>query len=205
MKRMQFGTMGGRVAKIAAPALLLFLSLAAPAVSQTDLMNAIPGAAVSSASTPLPKGVKVLAQVSLDGLPVTRMYTQWESGRNFLYIEHGSEPITSVDVTKKRNPRVVNHEPLPVEPPRYEQLAEGGEIVVSPPVSVIAGVDNLGGRGIRSILESTNAADAPLLQAFGRDNSNLADRDRNLIFFASPTQLVIVEDHRLYGIDYYTN
>lgn len=56
-----------------------------------------------------------------------------------------------------------------------------------------------------SILESTNAADAPVLQAFGRDSSNLTDRDRNLIFFASATQLVIVEDHRWYGMDYYIN
>jgi hypothetical protein len=205
MKRMQFGTMVGRVAKIAAPALLLFLSLAAPAVSQTDVVNAIPGAAVSSASTPLPKGVKVLAQVALDGMPVTRMYTQWESGRNFLYIEHGSETITSLDVTKKRNPRVVNHEPGLVEPRQYEQLAQGTEIVVAPPVRVVAGVDTLGGRGMLSILESTNAADAPILRAFGRYSSNLADRDRNLIFFASPTQLVIVEDHRWYGMDYSNN
>jgi hypothetical protein len=54
-----------------------------------------------------------------------------------------------------------------VEPRQYEQLAEGTEIVVSPPVRVVAGFDNLGGRGMRSILESTNAADAPMLQAFG--------------------------------------
>ena len=205
MKRIKFETMGGRVAKIAAPALVFFLSLAAPAVSQTNSVNAIPGAAVSSASTPAPKGVKVLARVPLPGLPVTRMYTQWESGRNFLYIEHGSEQITTVNITKKRNPQVVNHRPALVEPRRFEQLAEGTEIVVSPPVRVVAGVDNLGGRGMLSVLESTNAADAPMLQAFGRDSSNLADRDRNLIFFASPTQLVIVEDHRWYGMDYYIN
>jgi hypothetical protein len=91
-----------------------------------------------------------------------------------------------------------------VEPRQYEQLAEGTEIAVSPPVGAVAGFDNLGGRGMLSILESTNAADAPMLQAFGRDSSNLADRDRNLIFFASPTQLVIVEDHRWYGMDDYT-
>jgi hypothetical protein len=205
MKHMQFETMGGRMAKIAAPALVFFLSLAAPAVSQTNLVNAVPGAAVSSTSTPVTKGVKVLARVPLPGLPATRMYTQWESGRNFLYIEHGSDQITTVDITKKRNPQVVNHEPALVEPRHYEQLAEGAEIVVAPPVRVVAGVDNLGGRGMLSILESRNAADAPLLRAFGRDSSNLADRDRNLIFFASPTQLVIVEDHRLYGMDYYMN
>jgi len=205
MKRMHFETMGGRAAKIAAPAFVFFLSLAAPAVSQTNFVNAIPGAAVSSASTPVPKGVKVLARVPLPGLPVTRMYTQWESGRNFLYIEHGSDQITTVDITKKRNPQVVNHEPALVEPRGYEQLAEGTEIVVSPSVRVVAGVDNLGGRGMLSILESTNAADAPVLQAFGRDSSNLADRDRSLIFFASATQLVIVEDHRWYGMDYYIN
>jgi hypothetical protein len=205
MERVQFETMGSWVAKIAAPALVFFLSLAAPAVSQTNLVNAIPGAAVSSASTPVPKGVKVLAQVPLPGLPVTRMYTQWESGRNFLYIEHGSEPITTLDVTKKRNPQVVNHEPALTEPRQYEQLAEGAEIVVAPPIRVVAGVDTIGGRGMLSILESRNAADAPLLQAFGRASSNLADRDRNLIFFASPTRLVIVEDHRLYEMDYYMN
>ena len=205
MKRMQFETMGGRIAKIAAPALVFFLSLAAPAFSQTNLVDAIPGSAVSSASTPVPKGVKVLARVPLPGLPATRMYTQWESGRYFLYIEHGSEQITTVDVTKRRNPQVVNHEPALVETRRYEQLAEGTEIVVSPPVRVVAGFDNLGGRGMLSILESTNAADAPILQAFGRDSSNLTDRDRNLIFFASPTQLVIVEDHRWYGMDYTIN
>ena len=203
MKRMQFETIGGRIAKIAAPALVFFLSLAAPAVSQT-LVNAIPGA-VSSASASVPKGVKVLARVPLPGLPATRMYTQWELGRNFRYIEHGSEQITTVDITKKRNPQVVNHEPALVEPRQYEQLAEGTEIVVSPPVRVVTGFDNVGGRGMLSILESTNAADAPMLQAFGRDSSNLADRDRNLIFFASPTQLVIVEDHRWYGMDDYIN
>ena len=205
MERMQFETMGGLIAKIAAPALVFFLSLAAPAVSQTSLVNAIPGAAVSSASTPAPKGVKVLARVPLPGLRVTRMYTQWESGRNFLYIEHGSDQITTVDITKKRNPQVVNHEPTLVEPRQYEQLAEGGTIEISSPWHVTAGVDNVGGRGMLSILASTNAADAPILQAFGRDSSNLADRNRNLIFFASPTQLVIVEDHRWYGMDYYMN
>jgi hypothetical protein len=205
MKRMQFETMGGRVAKIAAPALVFFLSLAGPAVSQTNLVSAIPGAAVSSASTPAPKGVKVLARVPLPGLPVTRMYTQWESGRNFLYIEHGSDQIITVDITKKRNPQVVNREPALVEPRRYEQLAEGTEIVVSPPVRVVAGVDNLGGHGMLSILESSDPDDAVLLQAFGRDGSNLADRGRSLIFFASPAQLLIVEDGRWKGMDYTIN
>jgi len=205
MKSKQFETMGGRVAKIAAPALVFFLSLAAPAVSQINLVNAIPGAAVSSVTTPAPKGVKVLARVPLPGLPVTRMYTQWESGRNFLYIEHGSDQITTVDITKKRNPQVVDHEPATVEEARYQELAEGGTIEVSPPWHVNAGVDNAGGRGTFSILESSDPDDAVLLQAFGRDSSNLADRDRNLIFFASATQLVIVEDHRWYGMDYYIN
>jgi hypothetical protein len=56
-----------------------------------------------------------------------------------------------------------------------------------------------------NILESTNPDDALLLQAFGRENSNLADRDRNLIFFASPGQLLIVEDGRWNGVDYTIN
>jgi hypothetical protein len=66
-------------------------------------------------------------------------------------------------------------------------------------------VDNVRGGGTFSILESANPDDAPLLQAFGRESSNLADHDRNLIFFASPAQLLIVEDCRWNGADYTIN
>ena len=208
MKRIQSETMGGRVAKIAAP-MLVFLSLAAPAFSQTSVMNAAFGVAstgVASTSPQAPKGVNVLARVPLDGLPVTRMFTQWEYGRTYLYIEHGGQPLTTVDVTKKKNPQVVNHEPGKVEPKRYAEIggADGGTIEVSPQWHVNAGVDNslVGGRGMFSMLESSDPDDAPLLQAFGRESSNLADRDRRLIFFASPTQLLIVEDGRWKRINY---
>jgi hypothetical protein len=202
MKRIQFEIMGGRVAKIAAPTLVFFLSLAAPAFSQTRVVNALPAAAVSLANTQVPKGVKVLAQVPLDGLPVTRMYTQWEYGRTYLYIEHGRQQPTTVDVTRKQSPQVENHEPATVEASRYEELAEGGTIEISSRWHVTAGVDNGGGRGMFSILESSDRDDAELLQAFGRDSSNLADRDRHLIFFASSTQLLIVEDGRWNARDY---
>src|SRR5271165_1738608 len=204
MKRIQSETMGGRIAKIAASMLVFFLSVAAPAVSQTRVANAAFG--VSSASPQAPKGVKVLARVPLDGLPVTRMFTQSEYGRTYLYLEHGRQALTTVDVTKKQNPQIVDHEPGKVEPKRYEELAEsGGSIEVSPPWHVNAGVDNAGGRGMLSILESSDPDDAKLLQAFGRESANLADRDRNLIFFASPTQLLIIEDGRWKGMDYYTS
>lgn len=205
MKRIQLQIMGSRVTKIAAAPLVLFLSLAVPAVSQTRLLHAIPAAAVSSVSTQTPKGVRVLVRVLLDGQTVTRMYTQWESGRTYLYIEHGRQQLTTVDVTRKQNPQVVSHKPAQVEPKRYEELAEGGTIEVSPPSHVNSGVDNVGGRGMFSILEGTNPDDAPLLQAFGRDSSNLADRDRNLIFFASRAQLLIVEDGRWKGMSYSIN
>ena len=205
MKRIQFETMGGRVAKIAARALVFFLSLAVPAFSQTRVMNALPAAAVFWANTQVPKGVKVLAQVPLDGLPVTRMYTQWEYGRTYLYIEHGRQQLTTVDVTRKQSPQVVNHEPATVEHSWYQELAEGGTIEVSPSRHVNAGVDNVGGRGMLSALESSDPDDSVLLQAFGRDSSNLADRDRNLIFFASPAQLLIVDDGRWKGMDYSIN
>jgi len=205
MKRNQLQAKGGRVMKIAVASLVLILSLAATAVAQPSVVTGIPAAALTSASAQAPKGVKVLARVSLDGQPVTRMYTQWESGRTYLYIEHGREQLTTVDVTKKQHPKVVNHDPAQVQPARYEQLAGGGVIEVSPRRYVSAGVDNVGGRGTFSILESANPDDAPLLQAFGRESSNLADRDRNLIFFASPAQLLIVEDGRWNGVDYTIN
>lgn len=204
MKRTQSETMGGRIAKIAAPTLVLFLSLAVPAFSQTRVVHAAFGvsSAVSSASPQAPKGVKVLARVPLDGRPVTGMYTQWEYGKTYLYVEHGGQQLTTVDVTKKHNPQVVNHQPAKVEPRRYEELTEGGSIEVSPQWHVNPGFDNVGGRGMFSILESGDPDNQQLLQAFGRESSNLADPDRHLIFFASSTQLVIAEDGRWKGLDY---
>lgn len=194
----------GRVAKMAVPIFALFLSVAAPAFAQVGVLHAVPAAAVSSVSAPAPKGVKVLAQVPLDGRPVTRMYTQLEGGRTYLYIEHGGQQLTAVDVTKKRNLQVVSHEPGKVDATRYQELAEGGTIEAFAP-NVSAGFDNVGGRGTLSILQSNDPDDAPLLRAFGRDSSNLADRDRNLMFFASSTQLLIVEDDRWKGMDYTIN
>jgi hypothetical protein len=66
---------------------------------------------------------------------------------------------------------------------------------------VNTGVDNVGGHGLLSILESSDRDDAQLLQAVGRATSNLADRDHHLIFFASPVLLLIVEDGRWKGMD----
>jgi hypothetical protein len=130
------------------------------------------------------------------------MYTQWEYGRTYLYIEHGRQSLTTVDVTKKRNPQIVNHTPGRVEPLRYKELAEGGTIQVSPLWHVNAGSDNLGGREKCSVLESSDPDDAKLLQAFGLGYSNLADRDDRLVYFASPSQLLILQDKRFTAIDY---
>jgi hypothetical protein len=203
MKHIQSETMSARLAKMAA-VLVFFLPLTAPAFSQTNVVNA--ALAVSSVGPLAPAGVKVLARVPLAGQPVTRMFTQWEHGRTYLYIEHAGQPLTTVDVTKKRHPQVVNHEPAKVEPKRYEELAEGGTIEVAPLSNVEPGFDNnAGGRGMFSVLESSDPGDAQLLQAFGRESGNLADSDRHLIFFASPAQLLIVEDGRWKAVDYTAN
>jgi hypothetical protein len=193
----------GQATRMAVSFLAIFVSLTGTAFAQTRGLNAVPAGAVSTARRALPKGVKVLAQLPLEGQPVTRMYTQSESGRTYLYIEHGRQPLTAVDVTRKRNPKVVNHEPAKVDAGRYRP-AEGGPVEVSAP-KVIAEFDNVGGRGMLSTLQSGDRADAPLLQAFGRDSSNLADLDRKLIFFASPTRLLVVEDDRWTGVDYSVN
>ncbi len=205
MKRIQSDTVSGCVAKIAASTLVFFLSLASPAFSQARAVTALPAVAAFSASPQAPDGVKVVARVALDSQPVTRLYTQWEDGRTYSYIEHGRRQLTTVDITRKQNPQIVYHAPTKVEATRYQELAEGGTIEVSPQWHVSPGVDNVGGRGMFSILESGNSDDASLLQAFGRESTNLADRDHHLIFFASPAQLLIVEDGRWKGIDYTSN
>lgn len=156
-------------------------------------------------SSPLPKGVKIIASLALDDQPATRMYTQDEYGRTYLYIEHGSQSLTAVDVTKKSKPRVVEHEAGRIEPARYEQPWEGGSIQVSPLFTVSKGFDSQGGRGMLSTLESRNADDAKLLRAFGQQYVNLVDPDRRLAFFASARYLFVVRDNRLTAIDFNNN
>jgi len=201
LKNRLFAALGDRFAKLAA--LFFCSSLTLPALAQAGRLDMFPAAAVGSPIAPLPKGVKVLAAVPLEGWP-TRMYTQREYGHTFLYIEHGQQPITTVDVTKKRSPRIVEHQPAKVERVRYEPLFEGGSIE-NWPQHVTAGVDNLGGRA--SVLESSDPSDAKLLQTFLVENMNLVDRDSRLVYFASRSQLLIVQDNRSTPFDLtnYTN
>ena len=201
MKTKLFATLNGGTVLIAT---LSFL-LAGPVFAQTRLMDAAPAFAVSSPGPQLPTGTKIVAFVPLQGQPVTRMYTQSEYGRTYLYMEHGGQTFTSVDVTKSQNPQVVNHAPGNIEPGLYEELFEGGIIDVAPQWEVRAGFDNIGGRGMRSVLESSNADDARLLQAFGAGYANLGDRDRRLVFFASTQYLFVVQDNRMTAIDLIAN
>jgi hypothetical protein len=100
----------------------------------------------------------------------------------------------------------VEHQPAKVEPARYVPLYEGGSIEARSQ-QVIAGVDNLGGRGMFSVLESSDPNDAKLLQAFVTENTNLVDRDSRLVYLASRSQLIIVQDNRPSSFDLtsYTN
>ena len=199
MKTKLFATLNRGTVLIAA----LSFFLASPVVAQTRLMDTVPAFAVSSARPQLPAGTKIIAFVPLRGQPVTRMYTQSEYGRTYLYIEHGGQPFTTVDVTKKQNPQVVTHAPGNVDPGVYEELFEGGTIEVAPQWEVRAGIDNIGGRGMRSVLESSNPNDAKLLRAFGPTYTNLADR--RVAFFASPWYVFVVQDNRMRAIDFVIN
>jgi hypothetical protein len=192
---------GDRFTKLAA--LFFCTSLTLPAFAQVAPVDMLPAVAMSSSIAPLPNGVKILARVPLEGTPVTRMYTQREYGHTFLYIEHGPQSLTTVDVTKKRTPRIVEHRPAQVEPVRYELLSEGGSME-NWPRHVTAGVDNLG--IFNSVLESSDPNDAKLLQVFA-ENTNLVDRDSRLVYFASRSQLLIVQDNRPTRFDFanYTN
>ena len=89
MKTRLFAILCDRIAKTAA--LILFIALAVPVFAQIGMVNMSPAIAASSTITQLPKGTKVIASVSLEGQPVTRMYTQTEYGRTYLYIEHGRQ------------------------------------------------------------------------------------------------------------------
>jgi len=149
----------------------------------------------------LPEGLKVLARVPLQGLPITRMYTQWEYDRTYLYIEHSGQSRSTVDLTKKRNPRLVDHEPGKVEPIRYVELFDGGTVEASSLRHVNAGIDNQGTGSMFSTLQNSDPDDATLLQAFGQGTSNLVDRDSRVVYFASPSQLLVVKDNRWRRID----
>jgi len=202
LKNRLFAAMGGAFVNLSA--LLVCTSLTLPVLAQVGRMDMFPAATFSSPSAQLPRGVKLLARVPLQGTPITRMYTQREYGHTFLYIEHGQQPLTTVEISKKRNPRIVEHQPAKVEPVRYESLFEGGTIE-NWPRHVTAGVDNLGSS--KCVLENSDPNDARLLQAFGAESSNLVDRDSRLVFFSSPSQLLIVQDNRStpFDLTIYTN
>jgi hypothetical protein len=181
----------------------LFLSLEFAAFSHASAVNFDPAGAASSMNIPAPPGVKVLAQLPLQG-PANRMFVQWEHGSTYLYIERDGKHLTTVDLTKKRGFRIVDHQPEAAIAPQYEP-ADGGPIEISLQPAVRAGADNVRDRGTLSVLQANDPRDAQLLQFFGQGTSNLIDRDRGLVFFASPTRLLILEDRRWYGVDYNIN
>lgn len=204
MKTKFLASVGHRLA-LAAGFLMLVVPVI-PASAQSWKTNVFPAVvAAGSMDSQLPQGVKIIASLPLDGQPVTRMYTQDELGHRYLYIEHGPQSRSTVDVTRKRNPQIVDHQPAHPEPARYAQLWEGGSIRVSPLFTVNEGFDNQGMRGMLSSLDRRNPDEAKLFRAFGQHYGNLVDRDRRLVFFASTSYLFVVQDNRLTEIDFITN
>ena len=195
-----FATTGDRIAKLVA--LFFCSSLTLPPGHKLAAWKCLRRPAVSSSLVLLPQGVKVLASIPLQGAAITRMHTQREYGQTFLYIEHGQQSLTTVDVSKKRNRRIVQHRLAKVEPVRYELLSEGRSMEVWPR-HVTAGVDTRAGHGrFSSVLEGGDPNDAKLLQAFVAENANLVDRDSRLVYFASPSQLLVVRDNRPTAFDF---
>jgi len=199
MRRKFFATLGDQIGKIAG--LSLCISLTLPTFAQNGLINVLPAIAVSSPVGQLPNGVKVIAHIPLEGLPVTRMYTQREYGHTYLYIEHSRESLTTVDVTKKRNPQLVDHQPAKIDPSSYVELFDGGSVEVPGRRHVYAGIDNQSLNSAFSNLERSDPNDAKLLEVFGQETSNLLDRDSRLVYLASPSQVLIVQDNRWTRID----
>jgi len=201
VKEKLFAVLGDGIALIAA----LSFVVSVPAFAQSWREKAVSPFAVTAAGPQLPTGAKLVAQVRLDGRPVTHMYTQSEYGRRYLYIGDGQYSFTAVDISEGQNPQVVNHTPGNVDPALYEHLFTGGSVDVSPSWEIITGVDNQGGTGMRGVLDASDSNDAQLLRAFGSEYANLADRDRRLVYFASPSQLLIVQDNRITEIDFIAN
>ena len=199
MKPNWLAALGDGIAKIIG--FTLCISLTFPTFAQTGLINMSPAITVNPTVGQLPKGVKVLVRLPLQGLPITRMYTQREYGHTYLYIEHGWQSLTTVDVTKKRNPRLVDHEPAKVEPITYIELFDGGAVEAPSLRHVYAGIDNQGSGTMFNTLQSSDSSDDKLLEAFGQGTSNLVDRDSGLVYFASPSQMSIVKDNRWRRID----
>jgi hypothetical protein len=124
------------------------------------------------------------------------MYTQSEYGRMYLYIGHGQYSFTTVDISEEQNPQLVFHAPGNVDFALYDQLFKGGSIDFLPSWDIITGIDNVGRSGMGSILHGSDPKDAKLLKAVGSDYANLADRDHRIVYFASPSQLLVIRDNR---------
>ena len=184
--------------------LLSIIAIVSSAFSPGLALSGEPGGAISLQNVTVPQGVKILAQVPLQGPWASHMFTQWEHGRTYLYVEQGGEQITAIDITKKSDLRVVAHPPEPVAPTHYEP-ADGGPIEVMTQNAVTAGINNGKNASTLAVLQADDPRDAQLLRLFGYDSSNLVDRDRRLVFFASPTRLLVLGDNRWYGVDYSVN
>jgi len=192
VKTKSFAALGNGMALIAA----LSFAFSAPAFPQAQLEKAVPVFAVSAAGPQLPSGTRLVARIALGGQPITHMYTQSEYGRMYLYIGHGQYSFTTVDISEEQNPQVVFHAPGNVDPALYDQLFKGGSIDVSPSWDIITGIDNVGRSGMGSILHGSDPKDAKLLKVVGSDYANLADRDHRIVYFASPSQLLVIRDNR---------
>jgi len=107
MKTKLFAALGDWIAVVVA--ISFFFSV--PVFAQAQVVDAVPASAIISATPQLPRGTRLVARMAPDGQPVTRMYTQSEYGRTYLYIMHGQYSITTVDISKKQDPQVVNHAP----------------------------------------------------------------------------------------------
>jgi hypothetical protein len=167
MKKMQVVGVRRWIAGIAVSICGVGFPLESAALTLFVAINAAPAGATSTLNRGLPPGIKVLAQLPLEGPLATGMYTQWEHGRTYLYVEQGNLKLTTVDITKRRNPKVVNHQPEPVCRTQNLIAAEGGPLERTAPNRAVAGVANVKDRGTLSVLRVDDPEDAQLLRLFG--------------------------------------
>ena len=165
--------------KFAIPTILALAMIASPALFASN--HKAPDRNGESAN--------VIAHVPLSGPSATRMFTQYQDGRRYLYVDQGAvNGVTVIDVSRPSHPVVVRHTTWPNDSASGDVRFLGSDLAIS---EVPAQTVNQAPRTL-NVLDVVDAGRPAVLQTFSGVTSVLSDQPRNLLYVANNDGLWIL-------------
>jgi hypothetical protein len=141
----------------------------------------------------------VVAHIPLPGAPASQMFLQQRSGKQYLYVDQGSnQGYTIVDVSHPTQPSVVKH----VDQGKLEVV--GNSLALSEAPEGESKPDSESKTIARSsrpsetvkMLDLSDPTNPRTIESFSGVTSVLADRGRNLVYIANNDGLYVVRQNR---------